>query len=400
MLVGLAQAQLSGQFSGGSDSSGSASVDGTNISPTSVTSTTVNVTSGYEVNGSPLASSDLSDGGSLVTLTGSQILSNKSLSSSFTMSGATSGNPTVSTQLIAGNGTLYLPVTTGILGASPNVASSGTFTSGNAVYVSGTGTVSDCSTLDQCLNFIGVAGGTAGSTAIVLTEGQTAVVNSNSSGTWTAGDIVCQDTTNLAKFVDNVAVPCDVGLAGIARGDAGAGTTHSVILTKSAPKNATFWWNLPSSSTAQTAPAQNVTKMWGFQLTNTIFDSTQMCVFIGAIDNTANVYDMGLYNAAGKLVAHWGAHAGSSLPGPGATGTKCISWSATTTIPAGKYYWAITSSAASPLIAPAGASNYANFATAVAPTSGDPTSGGALNATITPPADSWANGVLLNFSIH
>jgi hypothetical protein len=63
-------------------------------------------------------------------------------------------------------------------------------------------------------------------------------------------------------------------------------------------------------------------------------------------DNTANTYEVGIYNSSGTLVLHYQA-AGTTFA-PAASATKNQSWGeGSTTLPPGKYYEAITTSCAS-----------------------------------------------------
>jgi hypothetical protein len=116
-------------------------------------------------------------------------------------------------------------------------------------------------------------------------------------------------------------------------------------------------------------------------------------------DNSANVYDVGLYNHQGNLIADFGATAGSTLFA--STGLKCGSWTGVKGAIGGEMYLAITSSAASPA-ARLGGNASANFCATCAASSGGTTSGGALNSSITPPADTWTatNGFTPYIALH
>ena len=60
-------------------------------------------------------------------------------------------------------------------------------------------------------------------------------------------------------------------------------------------------------------------------------------------DNTANTYEIGIYNGSGTLVAHFQAPGTTFSPSTGQTKTQ--SWAeGTVTLPPGKYYEAIVSS--------------------------------------------------------
>lgn len=139
----------------------------------------------------------------------------------------------------------------------------------------------------------------------------------------------------------------------------------------------------PSGVTFSTTA--NQAKLWGVVLSFPI-TTTQVRYYVGTADNTANVYDIGIYDAAGNLKAHLGPKAGTSFA-PVAAASYVLPWTASVTLQPGKYYLAITT----------------NCTASCATLDGDNASGvtfqnggtvsvtsGTLSGSVTPPADSWS----------
>jgi len=138
--------------------------------------------------------------------------------------------------------------------------------------------------------------------------------------------------------------------------------------------------------------SQNVVKMWGVVLTYPL--TTTSVAYSVTVDNTANLYDIGIACAmpsctAGTILLDTGATAGTTFS-PSA-GVRTLNWSqGTKTLQPGKYYVVFTTNCASACatIAAGGSSGDITFQNAA--TAGT-TSGGAL-ASFTAPADVWSWG--------
>lgn len=158
--------------------------------------------------------------------------------------------------------------------------------------------------------------------------------------------------------------------------------------------------NAVSLTTAQTStPAQNATRLQSVYVLNSVSSLSDVWYTLTTSDNSANVYDIGLYgpnclNGATSvpLVVHTGAQAGTVLtPGTGNVHKALTGAPVTTTgLVPGWYCIAMTSSAAAPAAVWGGDTvtiHVAQFANGTSPGGGTgTTSGGALNATITAPA--------------
>ncbi len=138
---------------------------------------------------------------------------------------------------------------------------------------------------------------------------------------------------------------------------------------------------------ATQAAGENVNKLWGFLLPYNV-TTTEITFDVTTADNTANDYDIGIFNSSGKLVLDIG-------PTPGTTfapskGFHTLKWTqGSTGLGAGQYYVALTTNCKSTCVAVAAGASYVSFAINV---SAGTTVGGALSSTVTPPANTWAVG--------
>jgi hypothetical protein len=140
---------------------------------------------------------------------------------------------------------------------------------------------------------------------------------------------------------------------------------------------------------ATVAMTQNNIACWGFVDNATgPFTSSTLTYVVNVADNTANSYDLGLYDASGNRIAHTGVLAGTSLFA--GTGIASVAWAGSVNLtPGQKYYFAATSSAASPAAKFSGSitPNFMQSASACGTSTA-----ALLPTTITVPADSWAIG--------
>jgi hypothetical protein len=130
---------------------------------------------------------------------------------------------------------------------------------------------------------------------------------------------------------------------------------------------------------------QNQVYCWGFvnQATGPTTTST-LTYIVNTADNTANSYDLGIYDSSGNRIAHTGALPGTTL----FSGTTVFNptWTSSANLTPGmKYYFAATSSAATPLAKFSGSITL-NFQNS---NNCGSSSSAVLPSTITVPADSW-----------
>jgi hypothetical protein len=139
---------------------------------------------------------------------------------------------------------------------------------------------------------------------------------------------------------------------------------------------------------ASQGPTPNVTKLWGFLLPYNVV-TTEITFDVTITDNTANNYDIGIFDSSGNLVADIG-------PTPGTTfapskSFKTLKWTqGSTALNAGRYYIAFTTNCSTLCAKVAAGPTYVSFALNV---SAGASSGGALPSTMTPPADAWGTGL-------
>jgi len=159
-------------------------------------------------------------------------------------------------------------------------------------------------------------------------------------------------------------------------------------------------WFTQSTATGTVAflTSANVAKLYGVLYSGeAALTTTQVVYNVSTADNTANTYDIGLYNTAGTLVAHLGAKAGTTFAP--STGWKTLSWAASATIKQGKYYLAITTNCTTSCAVLIGSSTGVGF-TFAGGISESVTSGGTLPATITIPSDSYTATTVPTWSVQ
>ena len=122
---------------------------------------------------------------------------------------------------------------------------------------------------------------------------------------------------------------------------------HSVV---PADTSATVWITVPHSSSAGTVFSSSASKaaffgvMLGYQKT-----TSQVSYYVNTADSSATTYDLGIYSGTSggtcTLMAHTGSIAGSTAM---TTGAHTVSWTGgAVTLQPGRYYLALTASAAS-----------------------------------------------------
>src|SRR5439155_1383582 len=191
---------------------------------------------------------------------------------------------------------------------------------------------------------IGVVSGGAGSSGNAVVAYRGYAQCSFDSGT-TGGDYVVASVTNAGDCHDAGATrPVGTQVIGRALSTNASAGTYSLFMSLEPPAagpSQVPWFTQPSASgTVSFLTSANVAKLYGVLYSSaTPLTTTQVTYNVQTADNTANNYDIGLYNSSGTLVAHLGSTAGTSFAA--STGWKTLSWSAAATIKQGKYYLAI-----------------------------------------------------------
>lgn len=213
-----------------------------------------------------------------------------------------------------------------------------------------------------------------------------------------------------ADISSSAAIPSGVTATTQTAGDNSTKLATTAYVDGAAAKR--FTWPIAWGVSAAQAPAQNATKAWSFYIPYTI-TASKIGYYVQTADNTANVYDIGIYgsgaagieclggNANVPLAAHCGPTAGTTVAP--STGAKTIAITgAPITFYKGWYGLAITSSAASPalvLAAEAGTNQNVSLTMFVANNTVGSTSSGTLASTVTAPSTTESYTAGLNIGL-
>ena len=388
-----------------------------------------------------VAGSGLSGGGT-VALGGTVTLTNASPSSGGTVTSIATGAGLTGGP-ISKTGTISIPaagVTNSML-ATPSItvqAGSG-LSGGGTVALGGTVTLTNASpssggTVTSISTGAGLTGGpisktgtisipTAGVTNSMLADSSIKVLAGSGlsgggtvalGGTVTLSSNIAGTADGIAYFssptsVTSTAAPAD---GQIVIGSTGAAPVLSTLtagqnikiangpgsITISAtPSSPTFQYFVTggaSTGTSQSVTA-NVNNLWGFLLPYAV-TTTQITYEVMAVDNTANDYDIGIFNTSGKLLVDIGPTPGTTFAASDAFQT--LPWTqGSTSLAAGEYYLGITTNCSTACAQIAAAPATVSFAINV---SAGTSTGGALSATITLPAQAWGTGNQPTVVIH
>ena len=149
------------------------------------------------------------------------------------------------------------------------------------------------------------------------------------------------------------------------------------------------WLTVPrggSPTTVTFSSTANQAALWGVVLQFPVTTS-QVTYYAGTADNTANTYDIGIYDNAGNLKAHTGATLGTAFAP--ATGSRTLSWTGgAVTLEPGRYYLAITTNCSSSCATLDG--DNASALTFLNRGIVSVAAGGTLNGPISPPTDAYS----------
>jgi fibronectin-binding autotransporter adhesin len=306
---------------------------------------------------------------------------------------------------VALGGTITLSSTSS--GGTVTQVNTGAGLTGGPITQSGTVSIPAAGVTNSMLvnPFVTVQAGTGLSGGGTVALGGTVTLSSNLAGT-TNGVAYFSSPTNLTSTPAPTNGQILIGSTGNAPTLSTLTAGQNITITN-APGSVTISAASGSSATlpffvtgaqrtgAVQAATQNVNKVWGIILPYNV-TTTTVTYDITTADNTANDYDIGIYNNSGNLVVDIGPTPGSTLASP--TGFHTLTWTqGSTALSAGRYYLAITTNCKTNCAKVAGAIDVVSFAVNA---SAGASTGGALSATVTPPTDSWNTGTQPTIVIH
>ena len=156
-------------------------------------------------------------------------------------------------------------------------------------------------------------------------------------------------------------------------------------------------WVSSGIKTAGAAISANGTQLWSFQLPGAL-TSTKVTFIPSTADNSANLYDIGIYSGSGTLLCHTGATPGTTFA-PNTTNAVNLPWLASCPLAGGTRYLLALTAVVGTAILNTGGTTWQAIGRAN-PTSGSTTTGGVLNNSITPPADSWTQSGFPQIALH
>jgi len=313
---------------------------------------------------------------------------------------------------LSGGGTVALGGTVTLTNASPS--SGGTVTSistgagltGGPITKTGTisipaGGITNSLLADSSIKVLAGSGLSGGGTVAL---GDSVTLSSNISGA-TDGIAYFSSPTSLTSTPAPVDGQILIGKTGDAPvlGTLTAGQniqiannpgSITISATEGSPTLQFFVTGRADSGVALSA-TQNVNTLWGFLLPY-IVTTTQVTYQVTTADNTANDYDIGIFNSSGVRVVDIGPTPGTEFAASIAFHT--LPWTqGSIALEAGEYYLALTTNCAKSCAQIAAASANVSFAIDV---SGGASTGGALPSSITPPAEVWGAGDQPTVVIH
>lgn len=170
-------------------------------------------------------------------------------------------------------------------------------------------------------------------------------------------------------------------------------------LYQSAPglPTASEWLSGAINASSLSTGSTNATVLYSMNFPCNI-SATKITYQIGTADDTGNLYDIGFYTASGTLVTHVGATAGTTFsPAGGAFVTLTFLTPCNLTANT-RYYFALTGNANTAQLYRT--YNYIMACGQAGASAGGTTSGGVLNGSITPPADSYGSNSYPYMVLH
>ena len=212
--------------------------------------------------------------------------------------------------------------------------------------------------------YISANAGAPSKVLTTLTDAVPSVFGRTGSVTAASGDYSCSQVTGCTPNTTTVNGHALSGNVTVSAGDLSAGAlANGMTATTQSPGDnstklattafvmqqaglSTTWIPFPGYNSINQAAfptTANTAAVFGFIVPTTLTTSKVLYRVGSTADNTANTYEIGIYNGSGALVAHFQAPGTTFSPATGATKTQ--SWAeGTVTLPPGKYYEAIVSS--------------------------------------------------------
>jgi len=260
-----------------------------------------------------------------------------------------SGNLTVGGQLIlTGPWQVSSPVPgVGMAPASSGTSSMGISSDGNFYISANAGSPSKVLTAatDAVPSVFGRAG------AITASAGDytcAQVTNCTPSTTTVNGHPLSGNVTVSASDLTAGALPSGTTATTPTAGDSSTKVATTAFVMQQAGATST-WIPFPGYNSINQAAfptSANTAAVFGFVLPTTVTTSKVTYRVGSTADNTANTYEIGIYNGSGTLVAHYQAAGSTFCPATGVTKTQNWAEGGVTLTP-GKYYEAIVSSCTS-----------------------------------------------------
>lgn len=227
-------------------------------------------------------------------------------------------------------------------------------------------TTSSTSSVGSKLNLIGM---TAGPTTGV--QGTTGTLVQMATGPAPSGDLV--------KF------------------DLNGNAVDSALLAANVANTVTFFTNASGTGTASAIAPSSAITLWGFSLPNAV-NTSQVTFWVTTHDAVGtNQYNLGIYDSSGNKKVEVGATPASTLLGSVNNAARTASWTSSTTLPPGKYYFATVTGCGGSCASLGGSPNGTFAQNATTTTT---TSGATLPTPIVTPSDTWTVGAVPLITIH
>jgi hypothetical protein len=179
--------------------------------------------------------------------------------------------------------------------------------------------------------------------------------------------------------------------------DASGNITDSGITSTNVANTVTFFANASGTAASSNISASSAITLWGYSLPSAV-STSQLTFWVANHDATgANQYNLGIYDSSGNKKVEVGATTASALLGSTNNVAKTASWTSSTTLLPGKYYFAAVTNCTSSCATLGGSPN-GTFAQGLGTST--TTTGATLPSSIATPTDTWIIGAVPIIIIH